>query len=723
MPNTHRSSHLSLCGPYSLFDLLKEYLDTAQIEEVYRAYLFAENAHKGQYRKTGEPYICHPIAVACILAEMHLDYRAIMAALLHDVIEDTKVLRNALEQIFGPEVLVLVEGVTKLEKIQSKPLLEAQGENLRKMFLVMAKDIRVILIKLADRLHNMRTLGAVSDEQKKRVAQETLELFAPMANRLGLNHVRSELEDLGFFALEPQGYQELKDKVSKVCCDQQQIISDVETALADRLYDKHIFGRVEGRTKNLYSIHQKMRRKGSTFSEIRDLHAFRIVVDTLDTCYLVLGIVHTLYQPVPGRFKDYIAIPKANGYQSLHTTVVGPHGPHMEIQIRTEEMDRVAEIGIASIYKNKKGNASDMGHYAADKIGTWIEGVLEAKRGAEGGVFAENIKLDLVTDDIYVLTPKGKILELPRGSTSVDFAYKIHTELGQACVSAEVDGQRVPLRTRLVSGQTVTINRSPKEEKCHPDPNWLEFVATAKARSKIRDYLLENFKRQEAVLVGRRALERVLADDYSKTWEDIPKAVIATLITESHLESEDELMAQIGWGNCFAVSVAHRLVQGPIHPQGKTQNLLFYRPLIIQERGGAVVTYGKCCRPIPGDKIMGFVSTGRGVVVHTHTCKAAAEHRNHPERWTDVRWDKTLERSFLVELEADVANSRGMLAAIATSIANLDSNVEGFLMKEEERSRAILHFTLAVHDRNHLARIIQKVRKLSGVFRVARSKH
>ncbi|CAK0780090.1 bifunctional (p)ppGpp synthase/hydrolase SpoT [Gammaproteobacteria bacterium] len=700
-----------------LCDLLEEYLEPAQVAETYRAYLFGAEAHEGQWRRSGEPYIYHPLAVARILAEMHLDHRSIMAALLHDVIEDTGTTKERLAGEFGHEVAELVDGVSKLTQIKFESRAEAQAENFRKMLMAMARDIRVILIKLADRLHNMRTLGAMPPEKRRLIARETLEIFAPIAHRLGINDIRLELEDLGFAALYPLRYRVLIETVRKARRDRREITEKIEAALHRRLTEEGLPNRVLGREKHIYSIYQKMRGKGVSFSDIRDLYAFRIIVDRVDTCYRVLGAVHNLYQPVPGRFKDYVAMPKANGYQSLHTTVVGPYGVHLEVQIRTEDMAKVADVGIAAHWLYKSGEV--VANRAEKKVRKWLRGLLEIQQSSGNPIeFIENMKIDLFPDEVYIFTPKGHIMELPKGATPVDFAYAVHTDVGNSCVSAKIDHHFAPLRTVLMSGQQVEIIVS---SVAQPNPTWLNFVVTAKARSNIRHYL-KNLKYDEAVILGRRMLEKAISD-LSVTMTDIPSEVMAALLKELSLDSEDALMEAIGLGKRPSVLVARRLTQGMVCGEGTNLDSgISLNPLVIKGTEGMVVTYGKCCRPIPGDPIMGFVSTGRGIVVHTSVCKTVASYRDRPERWIDVAWEETIEQPFAVEIKVAVVNRRGVLATIASGIAEFDCNIENINMEDRDGQSSTLHFTLSVRDRPHLARIIRRVRSLPDVLRVTRAR-
>jgi len=695
-----------------LCNLLETYLEPGQVQEVYRAYLFSAEAHNGQHRMSGEPYITHPIEVARILAEMHMDHQSIMAAILHDVIEDTGIGKEQLAQEFGEEVAELVDGVSKLTLIRFGSKAEAQAENFRKMLLAMVRDIRVILVKLADRLHNMRTLGALAPAKRRRVARETLEIYAPIATRLGMNSMRLELEDLGFAAYHPMRHRILAESVRKARGNRKEIVQKIETALRERLRQEGLPGRVVGREKHLYSIYQKMRNKALPFNEVFDVYAFRIIVDTVDTCYRVLGAVHNLYKPVPGRFKDYIAIPKANGYQSLHTVLFGPYGVPIEVQIRTEDMDAVAEAGIAAHWLYKSG---DRGSGTAQaRAREWLRSILEIQTSAGNSLeFIENVKIDLFPDEVYVFTPKGKIMELPRGATAVDFAYAVHTDVGNTCVAAKIDRRLAPLRTPLHNGQTVEIITSPN---ARPNPLWLNFVVTGKARANIRLYL-KNLKREEAIQLGRRLLERALAT-FSLQFAELSEQQIAEALEEFKLKSLDELFEAIGLGNRMAMLVARRLA-----PAAETvaveQNAS--RPLVIKATEGMVLTFAKCCRPIPGDPIVGFVSAGRGIVIHTASCKNLVEFRGMPEKWLDVEWEEEPQGEFPVEIRVDVENQRGVLATVAANIAEMGSNIENVGLEERAGMTTTLTFVLTVRNRQHLAKIMRRIRALPLVVRITRT--
>ena len=697
--------------------MLETYLEPDQIKEVYRAYLFGAEAHDGQRRLSGEPYISHPLAVAKILAEMHMDHKSIMAAILHDVIEDTPTAKEQLARDFGDEVAELVDGVSKLTQIKFETQAEAQAENFRKMLLAMVRDLRVILVKLADRLHNMRTLGAMPPEKRRRIARETLEIYAPIANRLGMNSLRLELEDLGFAAYYPMRYRILSESVRKARGNRKEVLRKIETAIKRRLRQEGLTGKVQGREKHLYSLYQKMRNKGLSFSEVFDVYAFRILVDKVDTCYRVLGAMHNLYKPVPGRFKDYIAIPKANGYQSLHTVLFGPYGVPIEIQIRTEEMDRIAQAGIAAHWLYKSGDKD--GARTEARALEWLRGLLEMQKNAGNSMeFLENVKIDLFPDEVYVFTPSGEIMQLPRGATAVDFAYGVHTDVGNTCVAVKIDRRLAPLRTELHNGQTVEIITAPG---ARPNPAWLDFVVTAKARTNVRHYL-KNLKRGDAINLGRRLLDKSLSP-FGLTLADLPRARVDAVLQEFNLKALDDLLEDVGLGNRMALLVARRLAPD-LDESGAAQAAAQSsgRPLAIKGTEGMVVTLAKCCRPIPGDSILGFLSAGRGIVIHTNACKNVAEFRNRPDKWVEVQWEPELKGEFPAEIRIDVSNQRGVLATVAAAIAEMGSNIENVDMEERDGMVSTLTFTITVRDRRHLARIMRRLRGIQVVTRLSRTK-
>lgn len=716
--------------------LLEAYLDQEQIEQVRRAYSFADAAHSGQQRLSGEPYISHPLAVARILTEMHLDHQSIMAAMLHDVIEDTGISKEQLARDFGEEIAELVDGVSKLTQIKFRSKAEAEAENFRKMLLAMVRDIRVILVKLADRLHNMRTLGVMAAEKRRRIARETLDVYVPIANRLGLHVLRLELENLGFAALYPMRYRIISEAVRKARGNRKEVLNKIGTAIEERLQQEGLPGRVAGREKHLYSIYQKMLNKHLSFSEVFDVYAFRIIVDKADTCYRALGVAHSLYKPVPGKFKDYIAIPKSNGYQGLHTVLFGPYGVPIEIQIRTEDMDKVAEAGIAAHWVYKTGDKP--GSSAQVRAREWLRELLEMQKNAGNSLeFIENVKIDLFPDEVYVFTPKGKIMRLLRGSTTVDFAYAVHTDVGNSCVAAKIDRQLVPLSTPLANGQTVEIITA---AGARPNPAWLNFVVTGKARANIRNYL-KNLKTEEAIALGRRMLDKALSV-HALSLAKVPQERFAALLEELKLKSVESLYEDIGLGNRMAPLVARRLApaQGEVGERSRAEALknvltryvpgwlkggeqrAAVPPLLIKGTEGMVVTFAKCCRPIPGDPILGFVTSGRGIVIHAESCKNVAEYRSRPEKWIDVQWASGVSGEFPVEVRVDVINQRGALATVAAAIAEMGANIDNVGIEERDGKYSTLTFVVEVQNRVHLAKVMRRVRSIDLVARINRVK-
>jgi GTP pyrophosphokinase len=698
---------------------LEEYLSPDHIREVYRAYLFGAEAHVGQHRKTGEPYIYHPVAVARILATMRMDYKCLMAAILHDVIEDTPTAKDQLADTFDGEIAELVDGVSKLSKIDFNSQAEAQAASLRKMLLAMTKDIRVILIKLADRLHNMRTLGVMRPHKSRRIAKETLDIFAPIANRLGINSMRLELEELGFAAYWPMRYRALKRAVADARGHHRELIENVEQALSTRLEQEDFQGDVYGRQKHLYSIYKKMVEKKLSFSEVVDVFAFRIVVDRVDTCYRVLGVVHNLYKPMPGRFKDYIAIPKANGYQSLHTVLFGPQGIPIEIQIRTEEMDKLAESGIAAHWMYKTGEAS--GQWVKSRASDWLQNLLEMQQGVGDSMeFLEHVKVDLFPDEVYVFTPRGRIMVLPKGATVVDFAYSVHTDVGNTCVAARVDRRLVPLRTRLHNGQTVEIINS---ETAGPSPAWLNFVVTGKARANIRSYL-KNLQDQEAVNLGRRLLEREL-NLLTLKLDEIDKAQINQVLEEFRLEDLESLLAGIALGNHMPLLVARRLAGEEMVPAGGESGAQEAAPsgvLAIKGTEGMVVNFAKCCWPIPDDAIVGVFNPGKGIVIHRQGCPNLGDYKKHGHKWIEAEWEADVEGEFATKIKVESGNQRGVLASVASVISKQESNIEHVGSEERDGLSSTLVFVITVKNRLHLARIMRQVRSLPSVMRISRLK-
>ena len=688
------------------------YLKPAQVDTLRQAYEFGAIAHQGQTRQSGEPYIQHPLEVTGILADMHMDHQTLVAAMLHDVLEDTTVTKDSLSSTFGSEIADIVDGVSKLTHLEFGSHAEKQAENLRKMMMAMSNDIRVILVKLADRTHNMRTLGALSPEKRRRIARETLEIYAPIAQRLGMNNVRLELEELGFSALYPMRHRVLTNEVKKARGNRKEIINKNKNAIKRRLRQEKLAGEVIGREKHVYSLYKKMLNNHLSFNEVFDVYGFRIIVETVDMAYRALGVVHNLFKPVPGKFKDYIAIPKSNGYQSLHTVLFGPHGIPIEVQIRTREMNDVAEAGIAAhwLYKSGDSAANNTHKRARD----WLKRILEMQQQAGNSEeFLEHVKVDLFPDEIYVFTPKGEIMELPRGATAVDLAYAIHSDIGDSCVTARIDRRLAPLKAELQTGQTVEIVTAPGAK---PNPAWLNFVVTARARSQIRHFL-KNLKEDEACTLGRRMLNREL-ERFGTDIDQVPASRIKAVLNEFNLKQLDDLLINIGLGNRLAIIVAQHLL--PEAAQNVKQSSSS-SPLVIKGTEGMVVTFPKCCHPIPGDNILGYVSAGRGIVIHRKSCKNLAEFRNHPEKWVNVEWEKNVVGDFSAELRIEISNQRGVLATIATAIAEKEANIDDVDMSERDGRFVGLTFLISVHDRLHLAQVIKTIRQLKSVTRVTRT--
>jgi len=695
-------------GISQLVSKLEGYLPPDEVELVQEAYDFAFQAHQGQRRRSGEPYITHPVAVADLLADLHLDAQTLIAAILHDVIEDTPTLKEEITTRFGREVAELVDGVSKLDQIQFKSRAEAQAESFRKMLLAMVRDIRVIIVKLADRTHNMRTLGAMPPAKRRAIARETLEIYAPIANRLGMHAIKTELEELGFRSLYPRRYKVIEQAVRKAKGNQKQFVGKIADGLRSALDKVGIKARIEGREKLAYSIYQKMRRKKVSLGEIVDVYGLRIVVDAADTCYRTLGVVHAAFKPMPGRFKDYIAIPRLNGYQSLHTTLFGPNGTPLEVQIRTEDMHNIAETGIAAHWQYKEGD--DSAHSYSDRAREWLQQLVDMQQGGNSEEFLESVKVDLFPDKVYVFTPKGDIRRLPRGATCVDFAYDVHTDVGNRCVAAKVDRRLVPLRTPLRNGQTVEVITA---RGATPNPSWANFIVTAKARSAIRHYL-KNLKRSEAVDLGKRLLNQAL-EEFSTTLRKLPDDVIASVVNELGLKSPDDLYEKVGLGERAAPLVARRLLPGA-EAQGDTAG-----PLAIAGTEGLVVTYARCCFPIPNDPILANLSSGRGVVIHREACGNLASFRKQPDKWISVTWQAEIDRLFHVEIKVEVTNQTGVLAQVAAAIASTQTNIERVSVVERDSDSSTLIFELVVRDRRQLARVIRSVRGMPQVLRVIRT--
>jgi GTP pyrophosphokinase len=709
---------------------LKHYLKSEDITQVWEAYRYADQAHQGVVRKTGEPYISHPVSVACILADMHMDLPTIMAALLHDVVEDTDISTDDIKEKFGQQVAELVDGVTKLDKIEFQSASVAQAENFRKMLLAMSQDVRVILVKLADRLHNMQTLEGMRQEKQKLTAKETLDIYAPIANRLGLNEIYQELEDLSFKYLHPMRYNAIANAVKAARGNRKEVVSKILESIKHQLAGMKIEAEVSGREKHLYSIYKKMSGKTTSFSQIYDIYGFRVVVKDLASCYSALGALHGLYKPITSKFKDYIAIPKANGYQSLHTTLFGPFGTPIEVQIRSNEMHNIAAAGVAAhwLYKSSDAQLTAL----QQKTHQWLQRLLEIQSDSADSLdFLEHLKIDLFPDEVYVFTPKGKILALPKGATSVDFAYAVHSDIGNSCVAVRINQDLAPLRTELHNGDHVEIITG---SLAKPNPAWLNYVVTGRARAHIRHYLKSQHSTESAHL-GERMLNQALRAMHIEP-DQVTEAHWQKLIRDYGLKKKSEILTDIGLGKRQNVMVAHQLLaMGEIldlPPEGGLGKLLgkiFRKPskpldtITIRGSEGMAVQFAPCCRPIPGDPILGFINKDKGLVVHTHDCPAIRKFRLDPEKWLDVEWEPESEHLYKANLNLTVANQPGMLAKIASGIADAGSNIDNVSVEEPDGSSyANLYFTVQVKNRIHLAELMRGLRKIPDVVRINRSK-
>jgi GTP diphosphokinase / guanosine-3',5'-bis(diphosphate) 3'-diphosphatase len=701
----------------SLCRIARSYLTADQVRELRLAYKFSSLAHDGQRRQSGEPYIQHPLSVAHILAQMHMDHETLIAAMLHDVIEDTPIAKSIIRNEFGSEVADIVDGLSKLTHIEFESQAEAQAKNFQKMLLAMANDIRVILVKLADRLHNMRTISALNSEKQRRIARETLQIYAPIAQRLGMNAMRLELEELGFESLYPLRHDVIARVIQKVRGNRKEVVAKIRSRITRRLRQENLVAHVVGREKHLYSIYRKMREKRLHFSEVRDVYAFRIIVNSVDTCYRALGVIHGLYKPVPDTFKDYIALPKSNGYQSLHTVLFGPFGAPLEVQIRTNEMDQVAEVGIAAHWTYKIGEtASKAAHKRARD---WLHSVIEMQsHTTDSQEFLENVRIDLFPDEVYVFTPKGAIMNLPKGATAVDFAYAIHTGLGNSAVGSRINRRLVPLGTQLNTGDGVEILISSGSQ---PNPAWLNFVVTAKARTSIH-HALKSLQSDEAKILGKRLLNRELAQ-FGLSIEEIDSTNLNEVLASFKLADLNSLLVDIGLGSRPAPIVARALRTEDNISHGKSrENNSNLVPLIIHGTEGMVVTIPKCCSPIPGDPIIGLITTGRGIVIHHPSCKNVIEFRSAPDKWVEVQWANNLNREFSSDIILDVINQRGVLATVAAKCAAKGANIEGVEMSELDDQISKMRLTIGVNDRKHLADVIRVLRNSKSVVRVSRKR-
>ena len=698
-------------GVKELLAKVSTYLPAEQVERVRTAAEFGAAAHQGQTRVSGEPYITHPVAAAVILADLHLDADTIVGAILHDVIEDTPIAKSDIAARFGNDVAEIVDGVTKLDQIRFKNREEAQAENFRKMLLAMVRDLRVILVKLADRTHNLRTIEALAPAKRRQIARETLDIYAPVAERLGLYAMKLELEDLGFQSLYPQRYRVIERALKRARGNQKEFLAKIRAQLEAALKKAGLVAHVEAREKHLYSIYRKMRRKRAPLSEIVDVYGLRIVVDSVDNSYRALGIVHSVYKPMPGRFKDYVAIPRVNGYQSLHTTLFGPNGVPIEVQIRTEDMNHIAESGIAAHWKYKHDESE--GSAQQERARKWLSNLVEMEVGGNSEEFIESVKVDLFPDKVYVFTPRGEILRLPRGATVVDFAYAVHTDIGNRCVAAKIDRRLTPLRAVLRNGQTVQIITA---KGATPNPSWVNFVVTAKARSAVRHYL-KGLHHNEAVELGRRLLGQALAE-FDIELKKIPEQTLQSALTEFGLENADQLYEKVGLGERLAPLVARRLL--PLDHVDPTTGAAA-SPLAVAGTEGLLVSYAHCCYPIPNDPIFAFLSTGRGIVVHRETCANVEDYRKQPDKWLPVTWQHKPGRLFLAEIRLDIVNRPGMLAALSAAIAETNTNVNHVTIDQRDAETQVLIFIVEVEDRAQLARIMRVVRRMPDVLRVVRA--
>ena len=699
-----------------LTDKLSRYLDRKDVAKVARAYKYSEQCHQGQMRQSGDPYISHPLAVANILADMRMDHESLMAGLLHDVIEDTGVTKGQISRRFGRTVADLVDGVSKLTEIEFETKAEQQAESFQKMTLAMSRDIRVVLVKLADRLHNMRTLGVLSPEKRRRIARETLEIYAPIAQRLGINDIRIEFEDLGFATMYPLRHRRLREAMKAARKNRKEIVTEIQKAIEVRLEGESFHALVKGREKHLWSIYQKMRSKKKSFRDIMDVFAFRLVVDSVDDCYRILGMMHNLFKPVPGEFKDYIAIPKANGYQSLHSLLVGMHGVVIEVQIRTKEMEMMANYGIAAHWEYKSGSNNVDGNQR--RANRWVQGLLEMQKHAGDSLeFLEHVKADLFPDEVYVFTPNGEIAELPSGATPIDFAYSVHTGIGDSCIACRVDGQLTPLSEQLKSGQKVEIVTA---DGAQPNPNWLNFVVTAKARSAIRHFL-KNQQHDESVDLGKRLLDQALSN-FGTQYKELKKSQIKRLLKETGAKSFEYILQQIGLGNRVPFAVANVLVPEDKRKivDGKKNSTL---PVLIDASDGLLLHYARCCHPIPGDPILGHISPGKGIVIHLESCRNLKEIRSNPEKCMSLTWSPDVRGEFAVELKVEVTPERGFIAALASRMTEKDATIERISVNEKDAFTSIVDVVLTVRDRIHLADILRRARGLKPVRRIYRVKN
>ncbi len=718
-----KKSHQSFLLPVdqdnsSLTQLVKTYLPKREIDKVWEAYRFSEKAHSGQKRRSGEAYISHPVSVACIAARFHLDSQSIQAALLHDVVEDTESTELEIESKFGKQVSTLVKGLSKLDKVEFQDANEAQAENFRKMLLAMTQDVRVMLIKLSDRLHNMQTIQSLDERKKIRIAQETVDIYAPIANRLGLNNLYQELEDLCFEVLHPVRYKTIQKAIKASRGNRKEVIEKISNEINNKLKSVKTKAEITGREKNPASIHRKMLEDQTGFNQINDIYAFRIIVNDINDCYLTLGTLHSLYNPIPGKFKDYIAIPKANGYQSLHSTLLGPFGVPVEIQIRTKNMHQLAEAGVAAhwLYKTKDAHVTDL----QQKTNQWLKRMLDIQNDSSNSLeFLEHLKVDLFPDEVYVFSPDGKIFALPKNSSSIDFAYAVHSDVGNKAVSAKINQILVPLRTRLSTGDHVEIITSTLAK---PNPTWLNFVITGKARSQIRNYL-RSAESKDLIFLGEKMLNNAL-NAFHIHPTAIKKKDWNKLILDYHVESKNEILMDIALGKKVNVMVAHQLtnLMGGVASNKKQTKMLDV--ITIKGSDDMAIQLANCCHPIPGDPILGYINKEKGLVIHTHDCQIVNELSLDHDRWVDVEWEPDSEKLFNVRLSVLVVNERGMLGKIASVIADAESNINNVSLQDMDGSPfATLNFLVQVRHRQHLAELMRNLRKIIKVNKITRVKN
>ena len=702
----------------SLTQLVKTYLPKREIDKVWEAYRFSEKAHSGQKRRSGEAYISHPVSVACIAARFHLDSQSIQAALLHDVVEDTESTELEIESKFGKQVSTLVTGLSKLDKVEFQDANEAQAENFRKMLLAMTQDVRVMLIKLSDRLHNMQTIQSLDERKKIRIAQETVDIYAPIANRLGLNNLYQELEDLCFEVLHPVRYKTIQKAIKASRGNRKEVIEKISNEISHKLKSVKTKAEITGREKNPASIHRKMLEDQTGFNQINDIYAFRIIVNDINDCYLTLGTLHSLYNPIPGKFKDYIAIPKANGYQSLHSTLSGPFGVPVEIQIRTKNMHQLAEAGVAAhwLYKTKDAHVTDL----QQKTNQWLKRMLDIQNDSSNSLeFLEHLKVDLFPDEVYVFSPDGKIFALPKNSSSIDFAYAVHSDVGNKAVSAKINQMLVPLRTRLSTGDHVEIITSTLAK---PNPTWLNFVITGKARSQIRNYL-RSAESKDLIFLGEKMLNNAL-NAFHIHPTAIKKKHWNKLILDYHVESKDEILMDIALGKKVNVMVAHQLTNLMDGVASNKKQTKMLDVITIKGSDDMAIQLANCCHPIPGDPILGYINKEKGLVIHTHDCQIVNELSLDHDRWVDVEWEPDSEKLFNVRLSVLVVNERGMLGKIASVIADAESNIDNVSIQDMDGSPfATLNFLVQVRHRQHLAELIRNLRKITKVNKITRVKN